>query len=283
MSYKKIKPNTFNELTMNVFMLVSTFNPATFDFNTGIAGSTILASTTGGVTFTDTPTYTDLGDDIDNCPKNTMELKRKDDGEVKLSGNLVTVNPQLVKMLVGAATIESNDIERQKITPTSDIGTSDFTGELWGITDYGDDGIMAIKMKRVLNTSGFSVATTDKNKAQFAFEFTCHKTIENEKDPAYEVYILNKLNPSVHFTIDNITVAAGDSIDIAEYIITEPPVSFSDPEVFSLTSQNSETASVTAGSTTITGVSAGTATVTAQLTYDGNSYSDTLSVVVVTE
>lgn len=185
MSYKQIKPTTLEELTMNVFMLVSSFDPATFDFQTGIAGSTILASTTGGVTFTDAPEYTDFGEDIDNCPKNCMELKHKEDGEITLSGNLVTLNKQLVKMNIGAATIEGN-----KITPNADLRQSDFMDELWGLADWGAGGLLAIKMKRVLNTSGFSIATTDKNKAQIAFTYTCHKTIKNQKDPPYEVYLL---------------------------------------------------------------------------------------------
>jgi hypothetical protein len=185
MSYKQIKPTTLEELTMNVFMLVSSFDPATFDFQTGIAGSTILASTTGGGTFTDAPEYTDFGEDIDNCPKNCMELKHKEDGEITLSGNLVTLNKQLVKMLIGAASIEGN-----KITPEKDLELSHFITELWGLADYGNGGLLAIKMKRVLNTSGFSVSTTDKSKAQLAFTFTCHKTIENQDVPPYEVYLL---------------------------------------------------------------------------------------------
>ena len=152
MSFKKIKPTTLEELTMNVFMLVTEFDPETFNFNTGIAGSTIIASTTGGVNFSDTPTYTDMGDDIDNAPKNCVEFKRKDDGEAKLSGNLVTVNPALAKMLIGAAAVVGN-----KVTPKRDITTADFIEKLWGLADYGEGGMIAIEMKRVLNTSGFSV------------------------------------------------------------------------------------------------------------------------------
>ena len=90
-----------------------------------------------------------------------------------------------VKMLIGAASIEGN-----KITPEKDLKLSHFITELWGLADYGDGGLLAIKMKRVLNTSGFSVSTTDKSKAQLAFNFTCHKTIENQGDPPYEVYLL---------------------------------------------------------------------------------------------
>lgn len=191
--FKKIKPTTFDELTMNVFMLLSEFDPATFSFSTGINGEKILASTTGGVSFSDSTNYTDLGENIDNCPKNTMELKYKEDGEVTMTGNLVTLTPEIATMLVGAATttnVTGTGIAGKKIVPNASISESDFTNELWGITDHGDGGLLAIKMKRVLNTSGFSISTTDKEKGQIAFTFTCHKTIDDETDAPYEMYIL---------------------------------------------------------------------------------------------
>lgn len=191
--FKKIKPTTFEELTMNVFMLLSEFNPSTFSFSTGIDGTKILASTTGGVTFADETEYTDLGEDIDNCPKNCMELKYKDDGNVHISGNLVTLNDEIAAMLIGAATttnVTGTGISGKKIVPGMTLSESDFTSELWGVTDYGDGGILAIKMKRVLNTSGFSISTTDKSQSQIAFDFVCHKTIDDEDDAPYELYIL---------------------------------------------------------------------------------------------
>lgn len=191
--FKKIKPTTFDELTMNVFMLLSEFDPATFSFSTGIDGAKILASTTGGVSFSDSTNYTDLGENIDNCPKNTMELKYKEDGEVTMTGNLVTLTPDIAAMLVGAATttnVTGTGIAGKKIVPNASISESDFTNELWGITDHGGGGLLAIKMKRVLNTSGFSISTTDKEKGQIAFTFTCHKTIDDEADAPYEMYIL---------------------------------------------------------------------------------------------
>lgn len=191
--FKKIKPTTFEELTMNVFMLLSEFDPATFDFSTGISGAKILASTTGGVTFADETEYTDLGEDIDNCPKNCMELKYKEDGNVHISGNLVTLTPEIAAMLVGSATttnVAGTGITGKKIVPNASISKTDFMEELWGITDYGKGGILAIKMKRVLNTSGFSISTTDKAKGQIAFDFTCHKTIDDETDAPYELYTL---------------------------------------------------------------------------------------------
>lgn len=268
MSFKKTKPTTFDELTMNVFMLVSTFDPATFDFSAGVDGSTILASTTGGVTFTDAPEYTDFGEDIDNCPKNTMELKHKEDGEVTISGNLVTITPQTAKMLIGAATLDGN-----KVTPKTDLHTSDFMSELWGLADYGDGGLLAIKMKRVLNTSGFSISTTDQNKAQIAFTFTCHKTIENVADPAYEIYILtpDSATGSISLNTHSVTI---DEEDTATLTATTMP------STASVTWTSADTSIATVSSGVVTGAAAGNTIITASITVDGVTYDDTCTVIV---
>lgn len=268
MSYKKIRPETLKELTMNVFMLVSTFDPEAFDFATGISGSTIIASTTGGVTFADTPEFTDFGEDIDNCPKNTMELKRKEDGEVKLSGNLVTVNADMVKMLIAGATIIGN-----KIVPTTDLKTAHFINTLWGLTDYGDGGLMAIKMKRILNTSGFSVSTTDKSKAQLAFDFTCHKTIEDLADPPYEVYLLEPETSTagIELSTHAVTVEKDDTYAL---VATTVPSG----QTVTWTSSNTSVATVSNG--TVTAVAAGNTVITASITVSGVTYTDTCTVIV---
>lgn len=267
MSFKKIKPTTMNELTMNVFMLMSEFAPETFNFSNGIDGTKIIASTTGGVTFADTPEYMDFGEDIDNCPKNTMELKLKKDGEVKVSGNLVTVNVSLLKMLIGAATITGN-----KVVPKADLSTADFTS-LWGLADYGDGGLIAIKMKRVLNTSGISISTTDDAKAQFAFEFTCHKTIENLTDAPYEIYILENTAASggVELNTHSTSVAVGSTVTLTATTV---------PSSATVTWSSASTQKATVSGGVVTGVAAGNTIITASITVDGVTYSDTCTVVV---
>ena len=59
--------------------------------------------------------------DIDNRPKNTTGVKVKKDGEAKVSGKLVTVNPSLLQMLIGAA-----DYADSKVTPKADLHDTDF-------------------------------------------------------------------------------------------------------------------------------------------------------------
>ena len=267
MSFKKIKPTTLDELTMNVFMLLSEFDLATFNFATGVDGTKIIGSTTGGVTFKDTPEYTDHGQDIDNCPKNTMEFKRKKDGEVKVSGNLVTVNANLLKMLIGAATITGN-----KIVPKGDVSTADFT-TIWGLADYGDGGLIAIKMKRVLNTSGLSISTTDDNKAQFAFEFTCHKTISDLTDEPYEIYILENgaASAGIELNTHAVEIEAENT-----YTLTATTV----PAGQTVAWSSASTSVATVSSGVVTAVAAGNTVITASITVGGVTYTDTCTVVV---
>ena len=74
MKYTKIPETTFQNLQLNAGVLLSAFDPGTAE----VANESIIGATTGGVNFTATPTFSDYGEDIDNCPKNMMELKKLD-------------------------------------------------------------------------------------------------------------------------------------------------------------------------------------------------------------
>lgn len=99
MKYTQIPISAFAEMQLNAGIIADDFTTST-----GAYGE-ILGATTGGTNFSATPSYTDFGEDIDNCPKNTMELKRVEQWEVKMSGTFVNVTDNLAKMLVAAGTI----------------------------------------------------------------------------------------------------------------------------------------------------------------------------------
>ena len=100
MKFTQIPTTTFQQLQMNAGVLAYDFDPDDGTLN----NYDIIGATTGGITFTGTPTFSDFGDDIDNCAKNTKELKRITEWDVKLSGTLVTVDPDSAVKLIGAAT-----------------------------------------------------------------------------------------------------------------------------------------------------------------------------------
>ena len=164
---------------------MSAFNPETAT----VANESIIGATTGGVNFTATPTYSDKGDDIDNCQKNMKELKKLDSWEISMSGTYVTVDANAVKSLVGAADVSGN-----KITPRNDLKLTDFT-DVWWVGDYSDQngetngGFVAIHMMNALSTGGFAIKSSDNGKGNFAFTYTAHYSISAPDTVPFEVYV----------------------------------------------------------------------------------------------
>ena len=188
MKYTKIPETTFQNIQLNAGVLLSSFTPS----SATVSGEAIIGATTGGINFTATPTYIDFGEDIDNCPKNMKELKKLDSWEVKCSGTFVTVDTSAAKSLIGAADIGTSDTT--KVTPRNDLAQSDFN-DIWIVGDYSDKngdtngGFIAIHMMNALSTGGFQIQTADKEKGQFAFEYTAHYSMSAQGTVPFEVYV----------------------------------------------------------------------------------------------
>lgn len=188
MKFTKIPADTFKMLQLNAGVLATTFVPSTGTLD----AEAQIGATSGGINFTATPTYSDFGEDIDNCPKNTKELKRLDEWEVTMSGTFVAADTAIAKLLVGAADIDKQDTT--KVTPRNDLADADF-GDIWFIGDYSDKngetngGFIAIKLINALSTGGFQLQTSDKAKGQFSFTFTGHYSIAAQGTVPFEVYI----------------------------------------------------------------------------------------------
>ena len=185
MKLTKIPETTFKNLQLNAGVLLSTFNPETAE----VTNTSIIGATTGGVNFTATPTFSDYGEDIDNCPKNMMELKKLDSWEISMSGTYVTVDANAVKALVGAADVSGN-----KITPRNDLELTDFT-DVWWVGDYSDKngetngGFVAIHMMNAHSTGGFAIQSSDNGKGNFAFTYTAHYSMSAQETVPFEVYV----------------------------------------------------------------------------------------------
>nr|DAT14694.1 MAG TPA: major tail protein [Caudoviricetes sp.] len=188
MKFTKIPVDTFQKLQINAGVLTTDFTPATGTI--GEAGQ--IGATTGGVNFTATPTYSDFGEDIDNCPKNMKELKNLDSWETKMTGTFVNADTAIAKRLCGAADIGTTDTT--KVTPRNDLKDADFD-DIWLVGDYSDKngetngGFIAIKLINALSTGGFQLQTSDKAKGQFAFEFTGHYSMSAQNTVPFEIYI----------------------------------------------------------------------------------------------
>lgn len=187
MKFTKIPVDTFQKLQINAGIITTDFTPATGTI--GEAGQ--IGATTGGVSFTATPTYTDFGEDIDNCPKNMKELKRLESWEAKMSGTFINADTKIAKSLLGAADVGTSD---GKITPRNELADGDFD-DIWLVGDYSDKngekngGFIAIHMMNALSTGGFQLKTGDKAKGQFAFEYMAHYSMAEQNKVPFEIYI----------------------------------------------------------------------------------------------
>lgn len=188
MKFTQIPSDTFRKLQLNAGVLATTFEPSTGT----LTATNVIGATTGGVSFEATPEYIDFGEDIDNCPKNTKELKKTDSWEVVMSGTYVTMDTAIAKSMIGTA-----DISGEKVTPRNYVSQDDFQ-DIWWVGDYSDvnvdgstgkAGFIAIKLINALSTGGFKIQTADKEKGQFEFEFTGHYSMGNIDQVPFEVYI----------------------------------------------------------------------------------------------
>lgn len=187
MKFTQIPADTFQKLQVNAGIMAGSFTPGT-----GTA-SDILGATSGGLTVTAVPTFKDMGEDIDNCPKNTKELKRIEQYEIKCTGTLVTTSPAVVKRLLAGSSVSTDHIT---LSHTLDLtaNTGDFL-DLWIIGDYSDKngatngGFVACHIINALSTGGFSLVTTDGEKGKFAFEFTGHYSGSAPDTVPFEVYV----------------------------------------------------------------------------------------------
>lgn len=188
MKFTQIPTDTFSQLQLNAGLLLKSFTPSTGTLDK----ADIIGATSGGVKFTAKPSYTDFGEDIDNCPANMAELKRLDSVEVTISGTFVTVSASSAASTIGAADVDANDPTH--VVPRSDLKDGDFM-DLWWVGDYSDlngdknGGFVAIHMMKTLSTGGFALTSDDKSKGQFDFEYTAHYSMDDPTAVPYEVYI----------------------------------------------------------------------------------------------
>ena len=188
MKFTKIPSTTFQKIQLNAGVLLDSFDPS----SETVSSESIIGATSGGNAFEATPSYEDFGSDIDNCPKNTKELKKLTEWEIKMSGTFVTADTNIAKRLIAAADIDGTD--STKVIPRVDIKQEDFA-DIWWVGDYSNEnnetsgGYIAIHMMNSLSTGGFKIQSGDKTKGTFDYEFTAHFSISDQSTVPFEVYI----------------------------------------------------------------------------------------------
>ena len=174
-----IPQSTFEELQLDAGVLLNTFNPTS---PAAPEDAAIICATTGGINASCVPTFSDMGEDVDNCPVNMKELKHLDSWECKLSFTALGTSPEAIKLALGAA-----DVSTSKVTPRRDLKQTDFS-DIWWVGDRADGGMVAICLKNALSTGGFTLQTTKNGKGQISVELTGHVSIDAQDTMPMEFY-----------------------------------------------------------------------------------------------
>lgn len=184
-TYTVIPQSTFEDMQLDAGVLLKTFNPAS---PAAPADADIITATTGGIQVTCQPTFSDLGEDVDNVPVNMKELKHLDSWACSMSTTALGTSPELIKFSLGCADIDGTNTS--KIVPRADLEQTDF-GDLWWVGDRADGGCVAVKLKNALSTSGFSLQTTKNGKGQTSITIEGHVSINAQKEVPMEFYSID--------------------------------------------------------------------------------------------
>lgn len=218
MQYTKVASDAFTKLQLNAGIMVDSFDPST-----GTIGN-IMGATTGGFQFASNPEYIDWGEDVDNVPSNTWQLKRIKSFDPSITGTFLTVTAATVAALMGGAATNSTHI-----IPIHDLEESDFD-DVWVIGDYSDKntgtsaGFLAVHLKHALNTAGFQWTSAKDEKGQFAFEYHGHYDLTDVEDVPFEVYCAVGSAPSltaltVSSSASGVTTAGDSKISVTGYTL----------------------------------------------------------------
>lgn len=196
--YTAVTKDILSTLQTEAGVLLSKFDPTTGT----IKDDDILGATTGGFKFTDTPTITDFGEDIDNVPGQLKQLQRITQRTVKLSSTFASMSEKAVKFVMGACDAAdmsgaNPDKKVRQITPRDTLQMDDFASEIWWVGDYSqynepdnaNAGYIAIRLRNALSTGGLAITTTKNSKGTMAFTVTGYYNAANIKEMPYEIFI----------------------------------------------------------------------------------------------
>lgn len=165
--FTKISAEAFKSMQINAGVVLNKFDPTG---TTEIQDADIICATSGGVTAECKPNITDLGDDVDNCQKNTAELMQIEDYDCTLSFTALNVTTDVIKLALGAA-----DVSEKKVSPRMTLDPTASTGDfkdIWWVGDTIDGGFVAVRLMNALSTGGLTLKTTDKGKGNIAVTLT---------------------------------------------------------------------------------------------------------------
>lgn len=178
-----IPADTFEQIQVNAGCLLWEFDPN----NPKIESENVICPTTGGVTVNCVPSRMNLGEDVDNCPNNLLELMKTIGYDCSIEFVSLGTSLKSIALALGAADIDES---AGSVTPRLDIKVSD-AKDIWWAGDRADGGLLAVVLKRAISTSGVSLKTTKDGKGQTSTALTGHTTVATQNEVPMTFYSIS--------------------------------------------------------------------------------------------
>lgn len=179
----RVAADFFNTIQLDAGVLVKGWDPTDpFD----ITDSMIITATSGGVTTSCVPTFSDLFADVDNAPEGTKEGKHLDKWDCSIATTALNHNASTIRLALGVA-----DANSGKITPRAYIDlTKDFEDNIAWIGDMANGGLAAVVLKNALSTGGYSLKTAKNGKGTIDLTIAGHPTTTNINMVPMDFYVV---------------------------------------------------------------------------------------------
>lgn len=189
--FTAIPQDAFEGMQLDAGVLLNDFDPASPG---APADEDIICATTGGITVTCTPTFSDLAEDVDNAPNNLMEFMHLDYWACTVAFTSLGTSEESIKLALGCADINAST---HAIKPRRSLKQTDFK-DIWWVGDRADGGCVAVKIKNALSTGGLSLKTSKNGKGQVSVSLTGHVSLSKQDEMPMEFYSLDPVTtPSV--------------------------------------------------------------------------------------
>ena len=188
-SWSQVTQESLDLVQVQAGMILTSFSTTT---PTAPTADSVLCATTGGIQADCIPSFEDFGEDIDNCPNNTKEMKRITGWDCTLSFTALDMSGEVFKMALGAAILTAETVAHPEIVePRAQVAVQDFT-DLWFVSERIDEKIIAIQLKNALSTGGFSYKTQKNGKGQLTVTITGHVSIASQDEVPMNFFICSE-------------------------------------------------------------------------------------------
>ena len=193
MTYTKLTKSQLDEMQFDVGVLVRSFNLS----DPAINAEDVLCATSGGISLSIVPEYTDISGSVYMMASGTKELLYLDGWTVEAEFTTITESADMLTFALGAVDTTNG------IKPRDELKATDF-GDVWWIGNRLDNGLVAVRFINALSDNGITLTAEHRQSGKIDVHIMAHGTLEDDANAVpVEIYSIEGEVEHPEFSIIN--------------------------------------------------------------------------------